>query len=125
MVKHTLQAMELLQTNILTKINELFEALNNLRYVGKVGLKRNMRIISRLNDCFRSELLPHFQADEQVVLPYVETHLPKYSPLLSFLTAEHKEIKKNFDDVDGMVERVAIDKRKPLRQIQVDRIYDR
>ncbi len=125
MVKKILQEMEALQTNILSKSNELFEALNNLRYEGKVGLKRNIRAISRLNHYFRDELLPHFQADEQVVFPYVETHLPKYSPLLGFLKAEHKEIRKSFDDLDGMVEKAIFKKDKPLPQSQINRIYDR
>ena len=125
MHKNVLQDMESLQADILLKSNEFFAALNNLRYEGKAGLKRNMRTISRLNHCFRKELLPHFQADEQVVFPYVESHFPKYSPLLSFLKAEHEEIKNNFDDLDGMVSEIALGKNKPLRQGQVDRIYDR
>ena len=108
----------------LTKTQELYEALNNLHYEGKVSFGRNIKEIEKAVRFFRNELSPHIRADEEVVFPYLSVHVPRLDPMLRFLSAEHNELKIKFKDFEHLFRKVKDNKDSPLLPKELYKLRD-
>lgn len=79
----------------LEKIERLQEILINLRYEGRHQLGKNLKQAEEVLDFFNGELMEHVDFEEEVIFPFIKSHIPKLEPLILLLSSEHEEFKKN------------------------------
>ena len=81
----------------LERAERLQEVLRNLRYEGKASLGRNLREAQEVQGFFNEELNHHVRFEEEVVFPFLKTHLPRLEPMIWFLQAEHQDFRLNLE----------------------------
>lgn len=79
----------------LQKTGRLQDVLTNLRYEGKLSFGKNVMEARELLKFFNREMVDHLTLEEQVLFPFLQTHIPKLEPAIHFFQAEHEDFKKN------------------------------
>jgi len=79
----------------LEKVNEFQNLLVNLQYEGKAWRGSNLKQIGGLLRFFKKEVGRHMRIEEEVEFPFLKTHLPRLECLIEFLSAEHREFRRN------------------------------
>ncbi len=87
----------------LSKSDDLYNAIRNLQYEGKVSQGQNIKVIEESIQFFKGELTEHIKIDEQGMFPFLVTHVPKLEPILRFLSAEHLEIRNRLKTLQGLL----------------------
>lgn len=92
--KSGINSLKLSYSVVNSKLDELKNALTNLRFEGKQCLGKNIgsavRSVSFLND----KWLNYLEAEEEDLFPYILTHVPKFDPMLSHFNKDHQEQRK-------------------------------
>ncbi len=96
------QKIEIHQEKALQTADRLYEALHNLRYEGKIFLKRNIRIIQEAVDFFKEEHISYIRLDEEVIFPFLRVHIPKLEQMLDVLQAENNEFREKLAELEGL-----------------------
>ena len=81
----------------LEKTWKLEKILRNLRYEGKASLGKNVREAGEAQRFFNDELTQHVQFEEEVVFPFLKTHVPRLEPMIWLLQAEHQDFRINLE----------------------------
>ena len=92
------EAADLLQkghNDTLRKTVELEDALLNLRFEGKASRGKNLRMAREVFRFLETELLHHMRMEDEVVFPFLKTHVPRLEPVIRRLVAEHRDFEKN------------------------------
>lgn len=100
------------------KIDQFYDALNNLRYEGKVSLGKNTKVIGETIKYFKAQVLPHIRLEEDVVFDFLNVHMPKLDPTLRFLREDHKEFKMNLSAFELLFKRFKAEK-NDLKRIKI------
>ena len=82
----------------LQKTNRLQEVLTHLRYEGKASLGKNLKETDRLLEFFDKDLVEHVRLEEEIIFPYLASHIPKLGLLISLLRSEHTDFKRNLGE---------------------------
>lgn len=80
------------QADVLQKI------LVQLRFEGKACLQKNIKEACEVVDFFDRELLLHLEIEEQVVFPFVETHVPKLESMVGILRSEYENFRRGLQE---------------------------
>ena len=112
----------------LIEIEQLEETLNHLRFEGKASIGRNLNQIRSSLDFFQSDLLKHMELEEQVLFPFVGSHIPKLESVIHLLVSEHDDFRRNFEDLRLFLNSVAnemseLDRSKMVQKIQETATY--
>lgn len=83
------------EKKILTLVEDLHKALTHLRYEGKLLREQNVKSVQILAYGLDLELEKHRRLQEEVVFPFLQTHIPRHEAAISLLKAEHMEIKSH------------------------------
>ena len=102
--------------DVLGKLDSLDESINNLQYEGKVYFGKNSKAIEKNVNFLKKKLFYHIALDEKVIFPFLETHIPKLSPLLFFLRAERNEVKLSLDNFEKLFQKITAETDSFIRQ---------
>ncbi len=78
-----------------TQADKLHGALTKLKYEGRMFNARNLKSAREAVDGLGSILKRHCCLHEEVLFPFLKTHIPRKEAPIHFLEAEHGDIQKN------------------------------
>ena len=108
----------------LERAERLQEILRNLRYEGKASLGRNLREAEEVRGFFNEELNHYVRFEEEVVFPFLKTHLPRLEPMIWFLQAEHQDFRLNLETFKTRLEELAGSKNEMARLRVLEKIQE-
>lgn len=79
----------------LEKIHVLQDILVNLRYEGRHRLGKNLKEADEVLAFFNGELTEHVHLEEEVIFPFIKSHIPRLETLILMLCSEHEEFRRN------------------------------
>lgn len=79
--------------NLLSWTENLHNALNHLRYEGKLLKEENIKAVQILAYGLDDALEKHCQIQEEIIFPFLQTHIPRHEAAIALLEAEHEDIK--------------------------------
>ncbi len=105
------------------KLNQFYDALNRLRYEGRMTLGRNMAEIHDLVAYFKRELCGHMKDEEKTLFPFVSSHIPRLEPMVYLLLSEHEDFKSNLQSLEKSIREFK--RKKFLKQSALDSISEK
>lgn len=109
---------------ILAESNALEEALQCLRYEGKVNIGKNLNTVDTKLKELNGKVLPHI-AMEQTVFSYLSVHVPKLDPLMKLLKAEHEEIKVGLEVLEFLLKEIMQERHETKRNQDIEKLKDK
>lgn len=88
---------------ILEKMDQFNEALRSIHFEGKLYTKRNLEVIRQVVKFLNTDLARHIREDEQAIFPFLEKRVPKLSPILSLLRADHSEFRDSLREFEEIL----------------------
>ncbi len=95
--------MEEIQSQVLNKLEELASVLTNLRYEGRFMFGKNLRAAQESSNFLRRVVLPYMDAEDKIIFPFLEAHIPRFSPLIRLMRSQHLEFKSNLERFNDAV----------------------
>lgn len=83
------------EEKLLAQTEDLHKALTHLRYEGKLLKEPNVKSVQILAYGLDFALERHRHIQEEIVFPFLRTHIPRHEAAISLLKAEHAEIKNH------------------------------
>ena len=114
--------------DVLDELDKLYRAVNDLELEGKISLKKNVKAIHNSIRSFQVDLLPHIKFDEAVIFTFIAEHVPKLSPMIYFLKAEHREFVCALEAFSELMGRLKAEKncrkrQKIIKELKIKGIY--
>ena len=117
--------------DVLQETNRLYDALTKLRYEGRPSLGRNLKGARKALEFFNQDLSQHVKLEEEILFPFLETHVPKLESVIHLLQAEHRDFKKNLENFEFLLRQFVKRKCKPncgdviekIREIGIYLVY--
>ncbi|MBI4431841.1 MAG: hemerythrin domain-containing protein [Candidatus Omnitrophica bacterium] len=75
--------------------DRLNTVLINLRYEGKTNLGKNLKEVWGILFFFEKEVCLHVEAEEKLLFPFLQAHVPRLEPLINLFHSEHEDFKRN------------------------------
>jgi len=127
-IKEFIDNIEDKHTVTLKEIDRFYDALNNLRYEGKMFRQRNLKVVNGFIEFINNDFLPHLSNDENSLFPFLENHMPALGPMLHFLKGEHREIKDRFKAFERTCKRLeeflsGVEDQKRIERLRDKGIY--
>ncbi|MBI3307280.1 MAG: hemerythrin domain-containing protein [Candidatus Omnitrophica bacterium] len=83
------------EKEILQEVENMHKTLVHLHYEGKVSRGKNLKAARQIITRLVADLGRHRRLQEEVIFPYLLTHIPKHESVIQFLRSDHSDIKKN------------------------------
>lgn len=99
----------------LRQIREFQAAMTHLQYEGKLALGKNLSRAREVVRFFDGEVRGHMDREEKILFPYLETHLPKLTPLIVLLRSEHRTFQNTLERFRARLEELAKEKSERRR----------
>ncbi len=104
-------------------IEQLDTALVGLQFEGKNSVGRHLKQIRSVIDFFLERFVKHTELEEQIVFPYLASHVPKLHLVLPLLCSQHEEFRKSIKDLEVLIEIFSnnvskIDQAKTIQKIR-------
>ena len=106
------------------KTEHLSDVVTNLRYEGKFSLGKNLKEIQKVIDFFSRHMKKHIQLEEEIIFPFLETHIPKLDSLTRLLCSEHKDFEKNFETLQFQLQTFSKVRTEPERGKAIEKLRD-
>ena len=113
------------QAAVLAKIDQLYEAANNLHDEGKVSHSRNVHAIDEVIGFFHEELLFHIEMEEMIIFPFLKKHIPRLDPVIQFLHGDHQDFKESFSFFQKSFEQFKKDQDDAERRKVIEKLRDK
>ncbi len=123
-LKKRIASLEENHDEILKKADQLYDALTNLRYEGKVAFGRNINKVEKMLGFFNDRLVPHMKV-EDIIFSFLGTHIPRLEPVLRLLEVEHREIKTNLEVLEFLLKELSEEKLEPKRTQTIEKLRDK
>lgn len=81
--------------NVIEKMDALRDDLKNMQCEGKASFQKNLKRMKEALCFFNEEITEHMALEEREIFPYLAIHVPRVSPALRFLQAEHDDFRDN------------------------------
>ncbi len=112
----------------LNLIEQLDAAVVGLQFEGKTSIGRHLKQIRCVIDFFLERFSKHTELEEQIIFPYLASHIPKLGLVLPLLCSQHKELRKSIEDLELLIELFSnnvskIDQAKTIQKIREIGIY--
>lgn len=120
-IKHFLVAR---QREGIKNVCRLGDFLKNLRYEGKPSIGKNIMRGKRMTEMLERELENHIKAEEKILYPYVERHIPRMGALIQILKSEHETFRKTFLEFKSELKRFLKGKNYPDRKEKLIKINE-
>src|SRR3989338_2371076 len=104
--------------------DELHTILTNLRYEGKHLLGRNLREIREILEYVDEELDCLIDTEEQVLFPFLRTHMPKLGSVLHLFGSEHEDFRKNLKIIQAQLDKLSREENGSNRAKIIERISE-
>lgn len=88
------------------QIDRLHALITNLRYEGKLSLGKNLKELREVLSFFNRQLRKHMELEEEVIFPFLETHVPKLESLIRLLHLEHEDFETNLENIQFQIQNV-------------------
>lgn len=86
---------------MLEKVDDFQSAVERLNVEGKLSLGRNLNRIAQTVVFFKKDLDRHMAFEDRRLFPYLVTHIPRLEPVLTLLSAEHKDFRGGLRELDA------------------------
>lgn len=110
---------------VLSKLEELSDSINNLKYEGKLFFGKNTRAIETTMLFLKKKLMWHIKLDEEVIFPFIQMHIPKLDPMLGFLRAERNEFRLTLEHLETLSKQLGDEKDGLKQQRIIDQIKEK
>lgn len=88
---------------ILIEAARLEEVFFRLVYEGKLRSGRNLRKAEDVLVNFSTALRRHAAAQERVLYPFLQRHIPKFEPVTGLLISDHRQLFSHFKNLGRML----------------------
>ncbi len=109
-MKHTqaaesriLQLLEKEHQQALEQIDQLDVALVGLQFEGKTSVGRNVKQIRSVLQFFLRRFIKHTEREEQIIFPFLTSHIPRLVSVFPLLCSQHQEFRKSTEDLQLLV----------------------
>lgn len=109
---------------IFAESNALEEALQHLRYEGKVNIGKNINTVDVKLKTLKEKVLPHIKTEE-TVFSFLSVHVPKLDPLMRLLKAEHEEIKVDIEVLEYLLKETVHEKQESKRNQNIEKLKEK
>ena len=106
------------------KTNQFYNLLIHLRYEGKASLGKNIHEAGEVLNFFKGQHSEHMELEEDVIFPFLKTHVPKLEPVIHLLHAEHQDFKRNLKTFEHLLEELVKEKYDLNSQYILEKIRD-
>ena len=89
--------------NALTQVAKLDEALLGLQFEGKTSAGLHLNQIRSVIGFFLTSFAEHTELEDQIVFPYLASHIPKIELVLPFLHSEHEALEENLKHLEVLI----------------------
>ena len=90
----------------LDTLENLDMALLGLQFEGKSSRGKNLKQLRSILGFFQGRLMKHMEREEQVIFPFLESHVPKLASVIHLLEAEHEDFKKNLKGFRALLQEI-------------------
>lgn len=109
---------------ILSESNALEDALQCLRYEGKVNIGKNINVADKKLGLLTEKILLHIKMEE-IIYSFLSVHVPKLDPLIRLLKAEHEEIKVDLEVLEFLLKEITQEKLESKRNQDIEKLKDK
>lgn len=113
------------QREVFKKLDKLYEFLQKLKFEGKLSQGRNIRVVEEIFGSLKDSYSLHKKADEDIIFPFVERHIPRLSPFLSLLTTERDEFYDIIKECEELIKKIKHVKGQTERMDVVDDLAEK
>lgn len=85
-------------------IEQLDTALIGLQFEGKTSVGRHLKQVHSVLDFFLERFAKHTELEEQIIFPYLASHIPKLDSVLPLLCSQHEEFRKSIEDLQVLID---------------------
>lgn len=88
------QALDPLETShesFLDVLDHFQNLLRGIHFEGKVRLGENLKQMSAVITFFKKDIYRHFKREEEILFPFLKSHIPKLEIATLLLAAEHQD----------------------------------
>jgi len=103
----------------LGQIDHFGKVLNHLRFEGIPKFGKNVKDANDVLEFFEQELSEHLELENQILFPYLETHIPRLEPVIRLFYADHAGFKENLGHFRTLLRKVSAAKRKALKNTEL------
>ena len=106
---------------MLLQTGELHKALMHLRYESRSYRPKNIKAVREIVRNMDGILQRHRGFQEEIVFPFLESHIPRHEAAIHLLETEHEDIKTNKDKLKSSLQKLS----KADRNLNDGKIYER
>ena len=107
---------------ILRQTDRLSRVLTHLRYEGRPYLGRNIKEAKEVLEFFEHPFVKHLELEEEVIYPFLETHVPKFAAVISLLRSEHVDIRNKLQHMKSLFRKISTGRQSSTRGNWIDEI---
>ncbi len=83
----------------LNKMKQLDTALTGFQFEGKSSVGRNLKQVHSVLQFCDGTLMKHMKLEEQIIFPFLASHVPKLDSVLRILCSQHEDFRKSLEDL--------------------------
>jgi len=91
---------------IVQNMGDLNRALTALRFEGKTSFGKNLRRSRSALSAVLTGLAEEMKFEEDILFPYLGSHLPKLQFMTDLLTMEHEDLRRSLDALSGLFDKL-------------------
>lgn len=106
---------------MLLQTGELHNALTHLRYESRSYRPKNIKAVREVIQSLEGLLERHRGFQEEIIFPFLESHIPRHEAAIHLLETEHEDIRTNKDKLKSSLQKLS----KADRNLNDGKIYER
>jgi len=91
---------------MLLQTDKLHQALTHLRYESRAYRPKNIKAVRDVIQTLDGILQRHQSSQEEIIFPFLESHIPRHEAAIHLLEAEHEDIQKNTDKLKSSLQKL-------------------
>ena len=108
----------------LKRLESFQKNVTHLRYEGKASFGKNLKRVCEMLEFFNDELIQHLKHEEEIIFPFLETHVPKLEPIIHLLQAEHEDFRRSLGSFEDCFEELLNQKNGAHRGKVTERLQE-
>ncbi|MBI4971035.1 MAG: hemerythrin domain-containing protein [Candidatus Omnitrophica bacterium] len=121
---NVVQLLEKSHDETFQRTDQFRDLLINLRYEGKLSLGKNLKQAEDVLKFFSQEHAGHMQFEEEILFPYLKSHVPKLEPVIYLLHAEHLDFKNNLKNFENLIGELSKERQESDRAVIFEKIRE-
>ena len=111
-------------TEALRRIDDLEDAWSRIRYEGKLSWISNLNRIDLVLKYFHKEFMSHIKLEEDILFPYIQTHIPRLEYMMYSLCADHNDFRRDINLISAGLDEMRRTRTLQNRSAMVQQMND-